>query len=224
MARYTLGWPMKNIYEHIPGCPDTQVSYRNAAAVPKCYFNHPGRQLLLTQFWDTNPSTGPVDTWTMHGLWPNNCDGTWRQYYDTPRKYTSKDYQGNDDTFWKQVWDKHGTCINTLSTECYSGYPSKEEMTDYSQTPADLSKTYKVRVKLISRFFKWIFEATDITPSSTKTYTSAAIQNALATAHSFRVTIRCKNSELDGIWYHYNVKGSLQTGEFIPASLVCLHI
>ena len=24
---------------------------------------------LQTQFWDADPSTGPVDSWTIHGLW-----------------------------------------------------------------------------------------------------------------------------------------------------------
>lgn len=23
------------------------------------------------QFWDTDPVTGPSDSWTIHGLWPN---------------------------------------------------------------------------------------------------------------------------------------------------------
>jgi hypothetical protein len=32
-------------------------------------FNYPGGQLLQTQFWDTAPATGPVDSWTVHGLW-----------------------------------------------------------------------------------------------------------------------------------------------------------
>lgn len=26
-------------------------------------------QMLQTQFWDTNPATGPQDHWTIHGLW-----------------------------------------------------------------------------------------------------------------------------------------------------------
>jgi ribonuclease T2 len=34
-----------------------------------CCFNAPGGQLLQTQFWDTNPPTGPNDSWTLHGLW-----------------------------------------------------------------------------------------------------------------------------------------------------------
>lgn len=34
-----------------------------------CCFLSPGGLLLQTQFWDTKPSTGPVDSWTIHGLW-----------------------------------------------------------------------------------------------------------------------------------------------------------
>lgn len=57
-----------------------------------------------------------------------------------------------------------------------------------------------------------------ITPSSTKTYTSAAIQSALSAKHGFQVTLGCKSGALDEIWYHYNVRGSVQTGEFVPTS------
>jgi ribonuclease T2 len=34
-----------------------------------CCFNHPGGQILMTQFWDADPAIGPVDSWTVHGLW-----------------------------------------------------------------------------------------------------------------------------------------------------------
>jgi len=109
-----------------------------------------------------------VDSWTIHGLWPDNCDGTWEEYCDPSREYTDvrasiqaagetalltymdrywKDYQGNDESLWKHEWDKHGTCINTLRTECYSGYSSKEEMVDFFRITVDLFKTldsYKV--------------------------------------------------------------------------------
>ena len=76
------------------GSPDTcsnpQISCQNTTAVTNtCCFNAPGGQLLQvrqdaqnlyaqgtlltlyrqTQFWDADPSTGPVDSWTIHGLW-----------------------------------------------------------------------------------------------------------------------------------------------------------
>jgi hypothetical protein len=51
-------------------CSNTQVSCQNTTAVADlCCLNAPGGQLLLTQFWDTAPSTGPADSWTLHGLW-----------------------------------------------------------------------------------------------------------------------------------------------------------
>jgi len=46
-----------------------------------CCFNEPGGLLLQTQFWDTNPPSGPANSWTAHGLWPDNCDGTWVPLY-----------------------------------------------------------------------------------------------------------------------------------------------
>lgn len=52
-------------------CPtDSPLSCQNTTAVTDtCCFNYPGGELLQTQFWDTNPSTGPNNSWTIHGLW-----------------------------------------------------------------------------------------------------------------------------------------------------------
>ena len=51
-------------------CPNPQLSCHNTTAVANtCCFNAPGGQLLQTQFWDTSPSTGPSNHWTVHGLW-----------------------------------------------------------------------------------------------------------------------------------------------------------
>ena len=54
-------------------CPvdgSSPLSCQNTTVVPpSCCFNAPGGQFLLTQFWDANPPTGPIDSWTVHGLW-----------------------------------------------------------------------------------------------------------------------------------------------------------
>lgn len=51
-------------------CPNAQLSCHNTTVVENlCCFNAPGGQILQTQFWDTQPVTGPVDSWTLHGLW-----------------------------------------------------------------------------------------------------------------------------------------------------------
>jgi ribonuclease T2 len=52
-------------------CPlDVPLSCHNTTVYEDtCCFNAPGGQILLTQFWDTAPATGPDDSWTIHGLW-----------------------------------------------------------------------------------------------------------------------------------------------------------
>ena len=46
------------------------LSCHNKSAVANtCCFNYPGGLLLQTQFWDSDPATGPADHWTVHGLW-----------------------------------------------------------------------------------------------------------------------------------------------------------
>ncbi|KAG9235187.1 ribonuclease T2-like protein [Amylocarpus encephaloides] len=52
-----------------------------------------GGLVLATQFWSTYTgleSQGqvlPKDTWTIHGLWPDFCDGGYTQYCDLSRQY-----------------------------------------------------------------------------------------------------------------------------------------
>ncbi|KAI4141327.1 MAG: hypothetical protein L6R39_005397 [Caloplaca ligustica] len=212
-------------------CSNPQLSCQNTTAVADtCCFNAPGGQLLQTQFWDTNPPTGPSDHWTVHGLWPDHCDGTFDQYCDPNRQYTNisaiisaagqtdllnymntywKDYQGNDESFWEHEWGKHGTCISTLEPGCYSNYAPQEEVVDYFQKTVDLFKT------LDSYAF---LSAAGIVPSTTTTYTSADILAALAKPRGVQVAIQCRSSALDEIWYFYDVRGSVQTGTFVPTN------
>ncbi|KAI9744780.1 MAG: hypothetical protein M1818_001705 [Claussenomyces sp. TS43310] len=52
-----------------------------------------GGLVLGTQFWDTYTgleSQGqklPRDSWTLHGLWPDFCNGSYTQYCDLSRQY-----------------------------------------------------------------------------------------------------------------------------------------
>ena len=51
-------------------CPaDSELSCSTENPEDTCCYNHPGGLVLLTEFWDTDPVTGPVDSWTIHGLW-----------------------------------------------------------------------------------------------------------------------------------------------------------
>ena len=56
-----------------------------APASQSCQTNTPGGLFLQTQFWDYNPATGPSNSWTIHGLWPDNCDGSYVSNCDSSR-------------------------------------------------------------------------------------------------------------------------------------------
>ncbi|KAH8891975.1 ribonuclease t2 [Thozetella sp. PMI_491] len=215
-------------------CPvDAPLSCQNTTSYENtCCFNYPGGDLLLTQFWDTDPSTGPADSWTIHGLWPDNCDGSYDQFCDTTREYTNitdilkkdapcvldymsvywKDYQGNDESFYEHEFSKHGTCISTLNPSCYDNYRPTQEVKDY----------FYRAVKLFQGLpsYKWLAEA-GIVPSTTATYTLANIQAALSKHYGHNVIVNCNSKkELDELWYHYHVQGNIQTGTFVPVDPV----
>ncbi|KAE8146884.1 ribonuclease T2-like protein [Aspergillus avenaceus] len=210
-------------------CPsDIPYSCQNSTAVEDtCCFNSPGGALLLTQFWDTDPATGPSDSWTLHGLWPDNCDGSYGQYCDNLREYSNitdilqeqgrtellsymktywPDYQGDDETFWEHEWNKHGTCINTIEPSCYTDYTPQKEVGDYLERAVDLFKgldTYKA------------LAAAGITPSSSKTYKKSDILSALAEIHDgHEPYISCESGALNQVWYFFNIKGNAITGDY----------
>ncbi|KAM0327016.1 hypothetical protein ACHAQA_006139 [Verticillium albo-atrum] len=168
----------------------------------------------------------------FHGLWPDKCDGTWEQFCDPNREYTNitailgaeapctlkymetfwKDQSGNDESFWEHEFNKHGTCMNTLEPGCYPDYKPGQELADYFR------KTVAIFKSLPS--YDWLKSA-GIIPSDTVTYTLSQIQDVLTAHHGHNVIINCnKNGELNELWYHFNVKGSIQTGTFVPVDPV----
>ncbi|TVY19483.1 Ribonuclease T2-like [Lachnellula arida] len=225
-------------------CSNPALSCSSSTSTDLCCLNSPGGQLLQTQFWDTSPSTGPSDSWTIHGLWPDHCDGTYDSNCDTSRAYTNitdilksfdktdlldymnsywLDEDGDNESFWEHEWGKHGTCISTLEPSCYTDYTPTQEVPDFFQKTVDLFKTldsYTVAAlsfcpRIILTISKALADA-GITPSSSKTYTSAAILAALKTSFGYEVVIQCSSGALDAIWYSYDVRGSIQTGTFVP--------
>jgi len=66
---FTFPADAQSTFDHT--CPvDSPVSCHNSTSFgDSCCFIYPGGQLLQTQFWDTTPSVGPADSWTLHGLW-----------------------------------------------------------------------------------------------------------------------------------------------------------
>ncbi|KAL8647909.1 MAG: hypothetical protein Q9226_006234 [Calogaya cf. arnoldii] len=159
---------------------------------------------------------------------PDNCDGSYEQYCDPSREYTNitailsaagktdlleymnkywKDYKGDDEDFWEHEWDKHGTCISTLEPGCYDNYAPQQEVVAYFQKTVALFKTLDSYAFLAAK---------GITPSLTETYKLKNIEKALAKPRGVQVTTRCRNGELEEIWYFYNVRGSVETGQYVP--------
>lgn len=42
------------------------------------------------------------------------------------------------------------------------------------------------------------------------------MQDALTNAHGKEVTLNCRSGRLNEVWYFFNIKGSLQTGKYVP--------
>ncbi|KAA8893678.1 ribonuclease T2-like protein [Sphaerosporella brunnea] len=112
-------------------CPNI-LSCHATAPVDTCCTESPGGLVLSTRFWD---NLGPKQRWTLHGLWPDNCDGTFKASCDLSRAYPSPTalleefgasgllngmhayWKGNrgDDSLEQHEFAKHGTCMSTLS-------------------------------------------------------------------------------------------------------------
>ncbi|KAI1768514.1 ribonuclease M [Hypoxylon sp. FL1150] len=226
LARSALGGAPKSCSS------TTALSCHNTTTVADtCCFNYPGGSLLQTQFWDTDPAVGPDDSWTIHGLWPDHCDGTYDATCDSSRAYTNISAiltaSGNNDllsymetywlpndstaeSFWEHEFGKHGTCISTLEPKCFTDYQPTEEVPYFFNTTVTLFKSLPT--------YQFLADA-GITPSSTTTYKLADIQAALSKNHNGEsVYIGCTDSAIDQVYYYYNVYGSVANGQFVPAS------
>ncbi|KAK0233598.1 ribonuclease T2 [Armillaria fumosa] len=196
-----------------------------------CCFESPGGLLVQPQFWDFNPSTGPSDSWTIHGLWPDHCDSTFDQSCDPSRAYTGiaslltnngasdtlsfmqthwVDINGDNEGFWEHEWSKHGTCMSTLELDCFSNITKGQEAVAYFQTVVALYKTLPT--------YDWLANQ-GITPSSTATYSLSKVLAALKTeSGGFTPALDCDGGSLNQIYWYFNLRGSVVDGDFVPIS------
>ncbi|KAJ9086289.1 hypothetical protein DSO57_1005566 [Entomophthora muscae] len=105
-------------------------------------------RIVLAQQWIER--LGPSDAFTLHGLWPNYCNGTYPpstgcdsgRVYDNIYQLVQSDYElfpqmqkfwpsyKNDfGNFWTHEWTKHGTCLSTADPRCISEFtPGKDAL------------------------------------------------------------------------------------------------
>jgi ribonuclease T2 len=212
------------------GCSNTGPASCSSSAAGTCCFEAPGGLLLQTQFWDTNPSTGPSNSWTIHGLWPDNCDGTFTSNCDPSRDYTGiatlltnqgasstlsfmntfwVDINGQNEQFWEHEWAAHGTCYSTLARQCLpAGSPTGAEAVSFFTTTVNLFQTLPT--------YQFLANA-GITPSTTQTFSLSTLIAALKTGSGgFTPALDCSSSSISAISWYFNIKGSLMDGTFVP--------
>jgi ribonuclease T2 len=194
-----------------------------------CCYEYPGGLLLQTQFWDTRPAVGPDDSWTIHGLWPDFCDGKHTANCDRSRDYTDIgglmqdqgaddtlsfmkrywiDNQGRDEHFWEHEWASHGTCYSTLKPKCLPpGSPRGTEAVLFFQRVVELFKQLPT--------YNWLAQQ-GITPSESRTHTLSELLDALKQASGYTPAIQCSGHAIQEISWYFYIKGSLIDGEFVP--------
>ncbi|KAJ6566003.1 ribonuclease [Mycena sp. CBHHK59/15] len=229
-------WSTKDLFDRASaissGCSSTgTASCTNTSAISNlCCFQAPGGLLLQTQFWDTSPSTGPSNSWTIHGLWPDQCCKQ-RTHGRCPLAHIHhqlltnqgasdtlsymqtywKDINGNDETFWEHEWSKvsfSDSISSTLDVACLpEGSAKGAEAVMFFNTVVGLFKTLPT--------YQWLADA-GIMPSSSTTHTLASLTAALKTGYGFTPALDCDGSALSQISYYYHLKGSVIDGTFIP--------
>ncbi|KAI9296318.1 RNase Sy [Neoconidiobolus thromboides FSU 785] len=128
----------------------------SASATDTCCSPKLGLLVLALQWY---PGLGPKDAFTVHGLWPNNCDGSFgpNNGCDSTRQYTDlknivavdtsletqmntywASYKGDNPSFWEHEWGKHGTCYSIYEPKCYTAFQRGQDARDYFKTALTL--------------------------------------------------------------------------------------
>lgn len=199
--------------------------------------------IIQTQFWDYDtsynkretPRTDKRDTsdvFTIHGLWNDLCDGSYKQYCDSSLEFADSDNlediianqfnrqdlydamstywlsnSGSDASLWEHEYNKHGTCFNTLHPECFTG-----TYTRFENAIAFFQKVVEVWSGLPSYD---LLQQAGITPSADQQYLLLDVQAALAAGHLGKeVYVGCTSGAINEVWYFHHVKGNAITGEY----------
>jgi ribonuclease T2 len=117
---------------------------------------------------------------------------------------------GTNEHLWAHEYNKHGTCINTLAPACYGeNYTPGIEVVDYFVRAFSLFRildTYRA------------LQRAGIEPDFSRTYELADVKAALEAYSGSRVILKCsRRGVLHEAWYVWFVKGSLQSGDLVPA-------
>lgn len=236
---------LQNTFQ-VDKCPlNTPLTCQNETSIDNsCCFEYPGGIFMQTQFWNSKPSKrdlneteivnelGPLDSFTVHGLWPDNCDGSYEQFCDSSlfvddlyhllnkdkqgeelyqelSKYWKSNIVGNDESLWIHEFNKHGSCINTLKPDCQ--YNGNKRLT--------VMQYFNITMNLFHKLDTYdILKKSNIIPSIDKTYSRKELVDALMKDFDDKkVLIKCNNrNELQEIWYYHLLNGTILNEQFTP--------
>lgn len=127
--------------------------------------------MVLALSWA--PSVGPSNKFTIHGLWPNQCNGVPINDCFEPKGLSSallqqkltQDYPdvlGRMNTLWPSVavpninfwydeYAKHGTCLTTINPDCFQSSNAICSAISYYKQALDLADKYDLYAALKSQ-------------------------------------------------------------------------
>ncbi|KAF8511730.1 ribonuclease T2 [Hysterangium stoloniferum] len=213
-------------------CPQPPVLSCSVAAtsVDTCCVLSPGGILVHTQFWDLD--VGQPDSWGIHGLWPDKCNGAFYENCDHSRAYSASQivqslqdagaqstldvmnefWLSNDESpeaFWEHEWKTHGTCVSTLEPRCFEQYTTAQEVAPYFETVVKLFQQLNTYQALSNA---------GITPSDDQTYNLVDIQNAVLQATGYTPDFVCQHGALSSVQYYLRAQGPVQDGNLVQSN------
>ncbi|CAD1780537.1 similar to Saccharomyces cerevisiae YPL123C RNY1 Vacuolar RNase of the T(2) family, relocalizes to the cytosol where it cleaves tRNAs upon oxidative or stationary phase stress [Maudiozyma barnettii] len=257
----------KNIFSVFTSDPDNSYcpidlpnTCRNTTEIKdSCCFEYPGGVFLQSQFWNYKTSKigmneseivkelGPLDSFTIHGLWPDNCDGSYEQFcrrelfiddvyyilhtgnfpnteelYDDLDLLWKSNVVGGDESLWIHEFNKHGSCIKNLYSQCYERWNENEEKEEKLWKERGVIDYFNVTVNLFKKLDTYsALKEHNILPSIDKTYTRTEIEDALKESFGGKeVLINCdRNNVINEIWYYHLLQGSILNEDFQPLSV-----
>ncbi|ORY76635.1 ribonuclease T2-like protein [Protomyces lactucae-debilis] len=197
-----------------------------STTVDKCCSPQPGGLTLVTQFWSTYTGTSaklPAKSWGVHGLWPDNCNGTYEQYCSAARNISGPQTiqylmshgrsdlltqmnnvwinQGlTNDDLWAHEFAKHATCTSTFDLDCYAPlYAANTSAAAKANGGAGEGLDVVDYMETTLNYFtshptyEWLARA-GITPSNTTTYSLSQIQAAIRNATGVNAFVGCNRN------------------------------
>lgn len=213
---------------HCPENSPFSCSMPNAADT--CCYEATNGVFVASQKWEAG--VGAPDLFTTHGLWPNKCSGGFSESCDSTRAVgnvtevlTTLGYKslvrelerswkavgssaGDDQSLWTSEFNKHGTCMSTLSPNCYGEFEREgQNVADFFATTVNLQR------RLPTYFF---LKNAGILPSDTEKVSRDVVLAALkGYGHGHKAYLKCENDALTEVRYYFSLKGSVSAGEFV---------